>query len=112
MTCADLPFTTAYHHDLGDMISPGQPALVTGYAGGGKRKHGGYPQWFDKVPKKMSRKQYLKNLEKKRKLREKKTMKRSMKRSRKSMKRSRKSMKRSRKSMKRSRKSMKRSRKS
>ena len=35
-TCADLPFTTAYHHDLNDMISPGQPALVSGYAGGGK----------------------------------------------------------------------------
>ena len=37
-TCADLPFTTAYHHDLSDMISPGQPALVAGYTGGGKRK--------------------------------------------------------------------------
>ena len=36
-TCADLPFTTAYHHDLNDMISSGQPALVSGYAGGGKR---------------------------------------------------------------------------
>ena len=65
-SCGDLPFTTAYHHDLGDMISPGQPALVSGYSGGGKRKNGGYPLWFDKVPKNMSRKQYLKNLGKKR----------------------------------------------
>ena len=37
-TCADLPFTAAYHHDLNDMISPGQPALVSGYAGGGKHR--------------------------------------------------------------------------
>ena len=37
-TCSDLPFTAAYHHDLTDMISPGQAAVLPGYAGGRKRK--------------------------------------------------------------------------
>ena len=106
-TCSDLPFTAAYHHDLSDMISPGQAAVLPGYAGGGKLKKGGYPQWFDKVPKNMSRKKYLRNLEKKRKLRKKRSQKRRSQKKRKSQKN--KSIKRS---MKRSnKKSKKRSRK-
>ena len=36
--CSELPFTTAFHSDLSDMISPGQPVILDGYAGGGKRK--------------------------------------------------------------------------
>lgn len=36
--CSELPFTTAFHSDLSDMISPGQPVILGGYAGGGKIK--------------------------------------------------------------------------
>ena len=96
--------TAAYHFDLSDNIA-GNPAVTPDYPMvGGKRrtkrrtkrstkrrkasiKSGGYPQWFDKVPKNMSRKKYLEELEKKKK---KKNKKKRSKKSKRSKKRSRK----------------------
>ena len=69
--CDSLPFTASYYADLTQNIA-GNPVYSPGYAtlsGGGKKK-GGYPPWFDNVPKNMSRKKYLRNLEEKKRLRE------------------------------------------
>ena len=69
--CDNLPFTASFHADLTQNIA-GNPSYSPGYAtlSGGGTKRGGYPFWFDKVPKNMSRKKYLKNLEEKKRLRE------------------------------------------
>jgi len=69
--CDNLPFTASFHADLTQNIA-GNPVYSPGYAtlSGGGKKRGGYPFWFDKVPKNMSRKKYLKNLEEKKRLRE------------------------------------------
>jgi len=73
--------TAAWHASLDNQIA-GMPVYSEGYAqvGGSRRskrskrskrkiKKGGYPQWFNKVPKNMSRKKYLKELKKKSKKR-------------------------------------------
>ena len=80
--------TAAWHASLDNQIA-GMSVYDEGYAqvGGSKRsrkrrskrsrklkrkiKKGGYPQWFDKVPKNMSRKKYLKEQKKKSKKRSK-----------------------------------------
>ena len=69
--CDSLPYTTSYHADLTQNLA-GNPVYSPGYASlsGGSKKKGGYPPWFDNVPKNMSRKKYLRNLEEKKRLRE------------------------------------------
>jgi hypothetical protein len=80
-TCSDLPFTAAYHHDLTDMISPGQAAVLPGYAGGGKRKRNKTRKKTRKLRKKRSSKKIRKSTKRNKSKRNK-----SKKRSRKSIK--------------------------
>ena len=82
--CDSLPYTTSYHADLTQNLA-GNPVYSPGYASlsGGSKKKGGYPPWFDNVPKNMSRKKYLRNLEEKKRLRELKKKSKGSKRTRK-----------------------------